>query len=153
MSATAANNNNDNVDNVDDIASSSIAALIKARLELQTAEDAVRDNALAIAAAERALSQARSQKGMVEYNASRKRKAVEAADADVRDALKSGRQARFKAAARGAGLYASAASAFVVVVAAEEEEEEEEEESFTPRTPPGSPKYAPGSPKWVPSSP
>ena len=141
MSATAANNNNDNVD----IASSSIAALIQARLELQTAEDAVRDNALAIAAAERALSQARSQKGMVEYNAFRKRKAVDAADDDVRDALKSGRQARFKEAARQAGLFASAA-------AVKPEKEEEEEESFTPRTPP-SPKYAPGSPKWVPSSP
>ena len=86
-----------------------IDVLVNAHLELQKAEDAVRDNALAIKAAERALQQAQCQKGMVVCNAARKRKAVKEASAHVCDSLKSARQTAFKAGARGAGLFADMA--------------------------------------------
>ena len=139
-----------------------IDVLVNAHLELQKAEDAVRDNALAIKAAERALQQAQCQKGMVVCNAARKRKAVKEASAHVCDSLKSARQTAFKAGARGAGLFADMAVVramsqrldndhddYVDPDASFSTDDEEEEEAelgyhpsspkFTPITPPGSP--------------
>ncbi len=63
-----------------------IDGLVSAHLELQKAENAVHDKALAIADAKRTLQQAKMRKGLREYNAFRKRKAVEQANVHVRDA-------------------------------------------------------------------
>ena len=81
MSAPATANDDNAQDNTQDNSKLIIDALINARLELHTAEDAVRDNDLAITAAQTALSQARSNAGKIEFNAFLKRKAVEAAEA------------------------------------------------------------------------
>ncbi len=81
-----------NVNNVA-IERAAIDALVGARLELHKAENDVRDNALAIAAAERSLQLAKMRKGIVEYNASRKRKAAEEANDHICDVLKSARPA------------------------------------------------------------
>jgi hypothetical protein len=143
---------------------SAIDALVSAQLELQKAEDAVRDNALAIEAAKRALSQAQSQKGMVEFNAFRKRKAVKEANDYVCDSLKSARQTAFKTRTQAeAKVYGAvpmvrlnACSSFGDPDASTTEEETTElgyepgSPTFTPMTPPGSPKYVPTSPSQVP---
>jgi hypothetical protein len=85
--------NNNNVTTI--IERAAIDSLVGARLELHKAENDVRDNALAIAVAERALQQAKMRKGIVEYNASSKRKAVEEANVHVsRRARRTSRQLR-----------------------------------------------------------
>ena len=124
---------------------SAIDGLVSAQLELQKAEDAVRDNALAIEAAKRALSQAQCQKGMVEYNAFRKRKAVEQANDHVCDSLKSARQTAFKAGARGAGLFADMAvvRAMVQRFAQDDPDATTEEEKEGLGYEPGSPSFTP----------
>ena len=137
-----------------------IDVLVNAHLELQKAEDAVRDNALAIKAAERALQQAQCQKGMVVCNAARKRKAVKEASAHVCDSLKSARQTAFKAGARGAGLFADMAvvRAMSQRIAKKEaddpdasstDDEEEEELGYHPSSPKYTPITPPGSPNKV----
>ena len=66
---------------------------------------------MAIKATEIALKQAKSERGMLECNAFRKRKAEEEANAHACDSLKSAHQAKFKVGARSAGLYTNFAMA------------------------------------------
>jgi hypothetical protein len=125
---------------------SAIDALVSAQLELKKAEDAVHENALAIAAAESALSQARSMRGMMEFNAARKRKAVKEANDYVCDSLKSARQTAFKAGARGAGLYAdmTVVRAMVSRFSADRDDADAEDEKKVELG------YAPCSPSFTP---
>jgi hypothetical protein len=92
---------------------------------------------------------------MVEYNAFRKRKAVEEANDHVCNALKSARQTAFKAGARGAGLFADMAveRAMVSSFAADADDATEDEKKELGYEA-GSPSFTlPGSPKYVPTSP
>ena len=136
-----------------------IDVLVNAHLELQKAEDAVRDNALAIKAAERALQQAQCQKGMVVYNAARKRKAVEEANERVCDSLESARKKAFKTGTEvGAKVYGAvpmmmvrlnACSTFCDPDASTDDEEGEGELGYHPSSPKYTPITPPGSPNKV----
>ena len=127
--ATAANNNNE-----------------KKSQEEEEEEEPTEE----VRAAKYALVSARLELGMLEYKVSLKRKEVEEAIADLHDARKATRQATFKAAARKAGLFASAPAAAAAAVDDEKEENSEEEEMEECSRICCSPKYTPNSPEeWV----
>ena len=132
-----------------------IDALICARLELQKAENNVRDNAQAIAAAERALQQVKGEKAFHAYYAGVKRAEVEAASDAVCDALSLPRQQQgFRSAAREAGLFASKEMARAMLMVAREEKEEAAAEAvLSPSYAPVSKAYTPVSPSYTPTSP
>ena len=129
-----------------------IDTLIGARLDLQKAEHNVRDNALAIAADERALQQVKGEKAFHAYYAGVKRAEVEAASDAVCDALSLPRQQQgFRSAAREAGLFASKEMARAMLMVAREEKEEAEA-VLSPSYAPVSKAYTPVSPSYTPTS-
>jgi hypothetical protein len=148
------NNNSSSNDTAVILALRRIFDLGNAKQELRQAERKVRDNALSISAARRALQQAQMRKGILEYSALRKRKAVEEADAHLSDALKLVHQTSFKKAARGAGLFASCYSASSTS-SNNEDESGEEGLGYEPSSPPFSitPPDSPTTTLYVPTSP